>query len=66
MTLLALRAVMVQLGFSQDASDEIFNGQGIYLIGELFNLYNDNVKTWICSFLKPGGGRQVDMIRFKA
>ena len=44
---LILRVMMVHIGLSLDAADEIFNGQGINLIDEWLNLNldNNNVKT---------------------
>ena len=56
---------MVRLGFSQDAADKIFNGQGIGLIDEWLNLDDDYVKTLLRNVWKPGGDRQYEMINFK-
>ena len=44
-TQITSREMMVRLGFSQDAADKIFNGQGIGLIDEWLNLDDDYVKT---------------------
>ena len=44
---LTSRAMMVRLGFIQDAADEIFIVQGIHLIDEWLNLDDDDVKTLI-------------------
>ena len=63
---LASRAMMVQLGFIQDAANEIFNGQGIDLIDEWLNLDNEDVKTLLWNVRKPVGGVQGEMISFKA
>ena len=57
---------MVQLGFSQDAADNIYNGKWIYLIDEWLNLDNDCVNTLLRNVQKPGGGGQGEMISFKA
>ena len=37
-------AMMVRLGFSHDAADNIFNGQGTVSIDEWWNLDNDYVR----------------------
>ena len=58
--------MMVRLGFSQDAANEIFNGQGLDLINEWLNLDNNNVKKLLQKVQKPGGGGHGEMISFKA
>ena len=45
MTQLALREMVVRLGFSQDAADDIFNAKGIESIDEWLNLDNEYVNT---------------------
>ena len=65
MTQLTPRAIMVRLGFSQDADDKIFNGQGIDLIDEWLNLDDHYVKALIQNVRKPGGGGQGEIINFK-
>ena len=66
MTQLTSKEMMVRLGFSQDAANEIFNGQGLDLINEWLNLDNNNVKKLLQKVQKPGGGGHGEMISFKA
>ena len=66
MTQLTSRAMMVRLGFSHDAADEIFNAKGIDLIYEQLNLDDENVKILLRNIRKTGGGGQCEMISFKA
>ena len=54
------------LWFSQDASGDIFNGQGVDTIYEWLNLDNDDVKSLFRNIQKPSGGGQGEMISFKA
>ena len=63
---LTSRAMMVQLGFIQDASDGIFDGQGIGLIDDWLKLGNDNFKTLLKNFQKPGGSGAGEVIISKA
>ena len=65
MTQLTSREIMVRLGLSQNAVENIFNRQGINMIDEGYNLGDDDVKTLIRNFRKPGDGRPGDMISFK-
>ena len=62
---LTSRAMMVRLGFIQDAADEIFIVQGIHLIDEWLNLDDDDVKTLIKNVWKPGDDGQGETMRFK-
>ena len=66
MTQLTWRAMIVRLGFSQDATADIFNGQGINLINEWSNLDDDNINTLLHNVRKPCGVRPGEMIIFKA
>ena len=63
---LTSRAMVVRLGFIQDADGDIFNGQGIELIDEWLNLEDDGVKTLLWNIRKHGGGGQGEIISFKA
>ena len=58
--------MMVWIGFSYNADDNIFNRQEIDLINELSKLDNDNVKTFLCNVQKPGGNGPGEIIIFKA
>ena len=66
MTQLPSREIRLQLGFSQDAADEIFIGQRIDYINEWLNLYNGNVNALLRNVQNPCGGGQGKMISFKA
>ena len=66
MTQLTLRAMMLWLGFIQDAADKLFDGQEIDSIDEWLKLVYDNVNTLLWNVRKPGSGRQGEMISFKA
>ena len=66
MTQLTLRAMMLWLGFIQDAADKLFDGQEIDSIDEWLKLGYDNVNTLLWNVRKPGSGRQGEMISFKA
>ena len=62
---LTSRAMMVRLGFIQDAADKIFIVQGIHLIDECLNLDDDDVKTLIKNVWKPGDDGQGETMSFK-
>ena len=47
--------MVVRLGFSNYAAVDIINGKGIELIYEWLNLKDENVKTLLKNFRKPGG-----------
>ena len=57
MTQLTLRAIMLWLGFIQDAADKLFDRQEIESIDEWLKLGYDNVNTLLWNVQKPGSGR---------
>ena len=48
--------MMVRLGFTDAAADEIYSGQGIDSIDEWANLDESNVTLLCRTVRKPGGG----------
>ena len=66
MTIQTSRAMMVRLGFTEAAADEIYSGQGIDSIDEWANLDKSDVTSLCQTVRKPGGGGDGKMISYKA
>ena len=66
MTIQTSRAMMVRLGFTEAAADEIYSGQGIDSIDEWANLDESDVTSLCRTVRKPGGGGAGKMISYKA
>ena len=66
MTLTASRHMLVCLVFSANASNDIYQNHGIYSIDECVDFDKDDVVSFLRSFRKQSGGRNVEMVSFKA
>ena len=66
MTIAKSGQMLVRLGFSASAANEIYQQQGIDFIDKWENFDKDDVVSLICSVRKPSGGRNVDMVGLKS
>ena len=56
--------MLILLGFSGTAANEIYQRQGIDSIDEWENFYKEDVVYLIFSFRETGGGRDGEMVGF--
>ena len=66
MTLATSRHMLVRLGFSSIAANEIYQRQGIDCIHEWAKFDKDKCFSLLHSVCKPGGSGNGDMVGFKA
>ena len=65
MTLATSRHMLVRIGFSASASNDIYRRQGIDLIDEWENFDKDDIVLLLHSVRKPGGSGNGKMVGFK-
>ena len=66
MTLATSRKMLVRLGFSTSAANDIYQRQGIDSVYEWANFDKDGIVFLLRSVRKPSGGRNGEMVYFKA
>ena len=62
MTLVTSRYILVIMGYSASAANDIYQRQGIQSIDEWANFVKDKVLTLLCLVRKPGDGKNGEMV----